>query len=173
MKAKQSNSIQFISSYPGNPASSDIQRKAHSHAARTAHAKARRLRTASYQAGKHKCRLQEDQGANALETMPSCGELAAVACFENAESALDYPLSLLAADRKDPFCSFAKSFDPIEHFLLDHCKRPFHSLSYRCRAASPFLPVGEISQPVPFRFTNISRRTSRNTIHEHRMQQDA
>jgi hypothetical protein len=33
------------------------------------------------------------------------------------------PVSILPSSRKDPFMSFARPLNPIEHFLLDHCKR--------------------------------------------------
>lgn len=41
---------------------------------------------------------------------------------ETEKPALPSPISLLASDRRDPFCSFARPFKPVEHFLLDHCE---------------------------------------------------
>jgi hypothetical protein len=38
------------------------------------------------------------------------------------KTTLPSPIGLLASDRRDPFCSFARPFKPLEHFLLDHCQ---------------------------------------------------
>lgn len=80
------------------------QRKlAHSHAARSAHAKARRLRTIQYQA-------QKSTGNQSGSTEK---------CVEQG-----FPkelISILSADRKDPFMSFAIPLKPIEEMLFDHC----------------------------------------------------
>ncbi|CEJ53826.1 hypothetical protein PMG11_00167 [Penicillium brasilianum] len=84
------------------------QRKlAHSHAARSAHAKARRLRTIQYQAQKRSAK-QSDPAEN---------------CDEEG-SPIEFPTSQiirnLPADRKDPFMSFATPLKPVEEMLFDH-----------------------------------------------------
>lgn len=39
--------------------------------------------------------------------------------------ALPSPLEILPSDRKDPFRSMASTLQPVEHFLLDHCKSAY------------------------------------------------
>lgn len=122
--------IQFINtSHQGNAKSAEEQRRANSHAARIAHAKARRLRTIEYQASKAS---QASKGTQEVEdrsiiatrrVQPILGSTVGI-----EQSILPSPMSLLASDRRDPFDSFGRSFKPVEHFLLDHCKSPhrFH-----------------------------------------------
>ncbi|KAL3471489.1 hypothetical protein BJX99DRAFT_237372 [Aspergillus californicus] len=88
--------VQFIV----NPTSSDEsqQRLARSHAARSAHARARRLRTIQYQAQ----RRQEGEDRRHERV---------------SETGL---LSFLSAHRRDPFASCAKPLRAIEQRLFDH-----------------------------------------------------
>jgi hypothetical protein len=79
----------------------------HSNAARSAHAEARRLRTIRYQVSK----AQERSKVVDLESG-----------FD--ASAAPRIVKLLSASRKDPFTSFVRPFEPVEHFLLDHCMLP-------------------------------------------------
>lgn len=114
--------VQFIivsSNSPEKDAQSATkQRKiAHSHAARTAHAKARRLRTIQYQAQKAS-RKQSQSGSveDGVEQGPP---------KELPKAQL---VSLLSADRRDPFMSFATPLKPLEEMLFDHCTYPFVSV---------------------------------------------
>jgi hypothetical protein len=85
------------------------QRKlAHSHAARSAHAKARRLRTIQYQAQKNSTK----QGG-LVEISVKLGPWKA-----HPNTPL---VTILSAGRKDPFMSFATPLKPIEEMLFDHC----------------------------------------------------
>jgi hypothetical protein len=110
--------IQFIHhTGPGEVVSAASRRKAHSHAARTAHAKTRRLRTIEYQSAKVQ-RVVNDGETSTINTT----------VISNAQTSGDQdrythpsPLSLLTSDRRDPFHSFARRLRPLEHFLLDHC----------------------------------------------------
>lgn len=125
MMANNPGKIQFIiSTYPGDTTSAKEQRKAHSHAARAAHATARRLRIIDYQAGKIRQAPEgseetEEQGSTSMSSV-----LSTIAAEEPVKVVLPSPISLLASDRRDPFDIFARSFEPIEHFLLDHCEFP-------------------------------------------------
>ncbi|KAJ0418702.1 hypothetical protein BJY00DRAFT_314613 [Aspergillus carlsbadensis] len=93
-----SHEIQFILDTPG-PADRKAPQKrvARSHAARSAHAKARRIRTLEYQAQKKR----EDDSRSGTR----------------AGTGL---LSPLPASRRDPFASFALPLKPIEELLFDH-----------------------------------------------------
>jgi hypothetical protein len=123
MTTIQTSKIQFIgSSYPRNAISAKVQQRVHSHAARTAHAKARRLRIIDHQAGKAKQVAEASQEVEERGSTPRGNLLSISGGIEMEKSVLFSPASLLAADRRDPFSSFARSFTPIEHFLLDHCE---------------------------------------------------
>ncbi|RDW63425.1 hypothetical protein BP6252_10970 [Coleophoma cylindrospora] len=124
MQATRKAQIQFInSSYPGDARSAETQRRARSHASRTGHAKVRRLRVREYQAGKAEPTSENPesaQGAGEQVITPVGSVLPTDHQTETEKAVVPSPRSLLAADRRDPFHSFAKSFDPVEHFLLDH-----------------------------------------------------
>lgn len=88
--------LQFIIASPqsvGSGASESQRTIAHSHAARSAHARKRRLQTIQYQAQK---RQRQSQQHSSL-------------------------VSILPATRADPFMSFARSLNPVEPMLFDHC----------------------------------------------------
>ncbi|KAL2782776.1 hypothetical protein BJX66DRAFT_345527 [Aspergillus keveii] len=94
-----SHELQFILSIPNPVGRKDPQKKvARSHAARSAHAKARRIRTLEYQAQQkrqdHTSRLTTHAGFVLLSPLP--------------------------ASRRDPFASFAQPLKPIEELLFDH-----------------------------------------------------
>lgn len=124
MQENQLTRIQFIgSSYPGYTTWAEVERRAHSHAARTAHAKARRLRIISYQASKRKKIPKVSQQNKEQEDTLRHSVLLASDAIGVEKSTLASPESLLASDRRDPFQSFARAFKPIEYFLLDHYVR--------------------------------------------------
>ncbi|KAJ5570232.1 uncharacterized protein N7459_009662 [Penicillium hispanicum] len=106
-----SQQLQFInetSRLTGATGSPQSQRKiARSHAARSVHAKVRRLRTIQYQAQKNheqEIRLQQ----------PRSGSPTPRAAFNVGL------VTLLSAGRKDPFGSAARPVKPLENRLLDH-----------------------------------------------------
>ncbi|PYI01598.1 hypothetical protein BO78DRAFT_246423 [Aspergillus sclerotiicarbonarius CBS 121057] len=82
------------------------QRIAHSHAARSAHARVRRLRTMQYQA-------QKQEKRRTLESITSSSD----EIEHNAGLGI---ITVLSADRRDPFMSFARRLDPMEQFLFDN-----------------------------------------------------
>lgn len=134
MKSTGSGQIQFINlSHPedGTSTSGEQRRRANSHAARTAHARARRRCMIEYQASKTS---QGPENAQAgLETPRSArksSERPVSNIIETEEPLLPSPISLLASDRRDPFQSFARPFQPIEYFLLDHCESLHHLHDY-------------------------------------------
>ncbi|RAH44600.1 uncharacterized protein BO95DRAFT_454120 [Aspergillus brunneoviolaceus CBS 621.78] len=94
--------VSFIISTSQPTKATESQRRiALSHAARSAHAKARRLRTLQYQAQK-----RHERHARLSQETP------------------DLPITgldmFLPADRTDPFMSFARTLSPTEQFLFDH-----------------------------------------------------
>jgi hypothetical protein len=102
-----SNNIQFLQcSYADDATVKKRQKRVvHSNAARAAHAEARRLRTIKYQATKARERGQHLIHTPAEGVAPPVPQISRV----------------LPASRTDPFQSFARPLEPIEHFLLDHC----------------------------------------------------
>ncbi|KFY51226.1 hypothetical protein V496_08885 [Pseudogymnoascus sp. VKM F-4515 (FW-2607)] len=109
-------------SHQGSVVSAEEQRRANSHAARIAHAKARRLRTIEFQASKA---IQAPMGSQEVEDQTIVAASGVVQpilddTVEIEQSILPSPASLLASDRKDPFESFGRPFKPVEHFLLDY-----------------------------------------------------
>lgn len=138
-KLNEQRKVQFVNlSFPGNATSTAVQRRAHSHAARTAHAKARHLRMIEYHASKIKNsqipEAEDPRGAqvthqrrsgaprsNLVSSLPIGATKA-----DSHVIQLPSPISLLASDRRDPFKSFARLLKPIEHFLLDHCESSHH-----------------------------------------------
>jgi hypothetical protein len=129
MMANKPGKIQFISStYPGDTTSAKEQRIAHSHAARTAHATARRARIIDYQASKIRQTPEGSQGIEQRGNTPMGSVLSTFHAVETEKAVLPSPITLLASDRRDPFNSFARSFEPIEPFLLDHCESRYQLL---------------------------------------------
>ncbi|KAJ5808552.1 hypothetical protein N7474_009821 [Penicillium riverlandense] len=95
-----SRELQFIITAPeAGASSSSQQRVARAHAARTAHAKARRLRTSQYQAQKKREEL--------IDASRRFNRLTEI-------------VTVLPASRKDPFTSFARPLQPLEQRLFDH-----------------------------------------------------
>jgi hypothetical protein len=131
MKLNELGTIQFANTfYPGDAMAAEEQGRAHSHAARAAHAKARRLRTIEYQARKASQIPEDHQGVKERSIAPSSSVQPILNAVETEQPLLPSPVSLLASDRRDPFKSFARSFESIEHFLLDHCKSLLHLHGY-------------------------------------------
>lgn len=127
MGTKQKKSIQFIVvSDPTNATSTNSLQKAHSHAARIAHARVRLERTAGYNARKsYKADVSvEDQGRHKSKSGPAPR-------LQLQLRSVPSLLGSLSADRRDPFNSFVTGLSHIECFLLDHC-RPLLPRSPNC-----------------------------------------
>lgn len=93
--------LQFIITAPGAATSTTSQQKvARSHAARSAHARARRFQTSQYQIQKKREWLNDIK-----RRLNNPTDIAAT----------------LSASRKDPFTSFARLLKPMEQMLFDHC----------------------------------------------------
>jgi len=115
--------VQFInSSYPRDTFSVKVQRKVHSHAARVAHAKARQLCIIDYQAAKIRQTPEDSQDVEEQGRRPTDRALSVSHAGETKTPVVPSPINLLGSDRRDPFHCFARPFEPIEHFLLDHCE---------------------------------------------------
>lgn len=153
--------IQFINtSRQGDATSAEDQRRANSHAARIAHAKTRRLRTIEYQAIKARQPLRDTQGGEDRSIIATSGvQPVPDDMIVVEQSILPSPMSLLASDRRDPFDSFGRSFKPVEHFLLDHCK-PFHRLYWYCYEGTSLFWI----------YLTQSRRSGCNTTHGPKVQ---
>lgn len=141
MATKAERKIHFVNiSDPAASLSGDARRRAHSHAARETHARARRLRTVDYQSRDTTTQLalaQKRQGPGEEEeeeeeqekddrvtnrgTVYNPNSSSIANKLEVALAAGPSPVSLLASHRRDPFDSSAIAFKPVEHFLLDHC----------------------------------------------------
>jgi hypothetical protein len=127
------NKIEFVlSSSPGSleTVSAEVQRRVHSHAARAAHAKARRQRLIEYQKLKATGVLEDGHQALAKDGV------------ETGILVLPSPVGPLVSERRDPFASFARRLNPTEEFLVDYCKSSF--LTFRkgrhiilCISSSP------------------------------------
>lgn len=107
----------------------------HSHASRVAHARARHARTTEYQAGRAVSTHQKQPGyfpenKQSTGTAPQSTTRNAIGkvldggtATERVTVVMPSPVvGALGSERRDPFLSFASSFTPIEHFLLDHCE---------------------------------------------------
>ena len=93
--------LQFIITAPEAASSTTSQQRvARSHAARSAHARVRRLRTSQYQAQRKREWLNDVK--------------------YKLNRATDI-VTVLPASRKDPFNSFARPLKPLEQMLFDHC----------------------------------------------------
>ena len=114
MSSAEPCKIQFINLDPSQTSTAS-QRRIHSHAAREAHARTRRLRVMEHQAYRSAQQSKDGDKENNMALAnrnPVQPELLVVPS----------PVSLLASDRRDPFMSFANPFTPIEHFLFQHCE---------------------------------------------------
>ena len=117
--------IQFINlSHPSDATSAECQKTAHSHAARMAHARARRLRNLANQRDE-----KESRRSQAGENSDGKTERGSTAHNEEAVRQVwvrtilePSPKSPLSANRADPFGSFAMALNRTEQYLLDHCK---------------------------------------------------
>jgi len=143
IKASNAVRFQFISSsYTGKDTSAAVKRKIHSHAARTAHTRARLLSIRNYQEGKTEQTtrsLNKVDKRGSLQPPPS-SELTTWNTTSTVEKQyLPSPVSVLSSDRRDPFQCFAKPFEPIEHFLLNHCKSPHYWDGECCSELLQFL----------------------------------
>jgi hypothetical protein len=75
-----------------------------------------------YQADKTRKIPKDTQETEERERTHRVSVLLPSDAIEEEASVLPSPVSLLASDRRDPFHSFARPFNRIEHFLLDYCK---------------------------------------------------
>ena len=121
-------SLQFVHvSLSADGSSSASRQQIHSLVARERHARARRIRMAKYQLHRPTQKERDDYGASRKveaekrhknkDFTPQKEPLA-----QDDVTALPSPLEILPSDRKDPFGSMASTLQPVEHFLLDHCK---------------------------------------------------
>lgn len=104
--------MEFINVRPSS--SAGASRQIHSHAARTAHARARRLRMANYMREQNKKKESQE-----LATIPSEDTKSS---FDRDEARPLVPRIIPGAFEHEPLASFIRSLDPKEVFMFDHCK---------------------------------------------------
>jgi hypothetical protein len=120
--------VRFINiSNPAASASANVQRRAHSHAAREAHARTRRLRTAEHVLRNdmklaHAGRGHEEAGVVRRDSKRDIWTPCVATSRDTQAAGTCSPVSVLSSNRRDPFASLAMSLGRQEHFLLDHCK---------------------------------------------------
>ncbi|KAF2449261.1 hypothetical protein P171DRAFT_516997 [Karstenula rhodostoma CBS 690.94] len=130
MGTRQKRNIQFIVvSDPTNATSTNSPQKAHSHAARIAHARTRLARTAEYNARRsYKADVPVDDKDRYQSKSGSATRL------QLQLRSVPSPLRSMSADRRDPFNSSATDLSPIECFLLDHYAQVVvPTLNIQCR----------------------------------------
>ncbi|RSM08473.1 hypothetical protein CDV31_008110 [Fusarium ambrosium] len=106
--------MEFINVRPlvQSSSSAGSSRQIHSHAARTAHARARRRRMANYMREQNKNKeLQEIATIPSEYTQPS---------FDPEETRPPVPRIIPGAFEHEPLASFIRSLDPKEVFMFDH-----------------------------------------------------
>ncbi|GKZ26839.1 hypothetical protein AbraIFM66951_003568 [Aspergillus brasiliensis] len=116
------------------------RRTTRSHAARSAHARVRHRRMMEYQAQKR----ERDTRDNVTRSYPGIRESASLGI-----------VTVLSADRRDPFMSFARGLDPMEQFLFDHYVNVVIPLM-RCNESAIFFAQRMIKLWVPTAITESS-----------------
>lgn len=158
-----------------NPTTTDqkTRRQVRAHAARETHARARRTRVINHLhlSGSH------IQTAEATELHRSgtkdTRNVSAVggAAEEEAEPAPN-PTSILSSARQDPFAVAARSLNPVEHFLLDHCKfGPHSSMLPRIDAMAWYLDV-KVVIPAATITCQALKNSGQSRFYGHRMTVD-
>lgn len=111
--------IQFVMvSNPAEASSAQTRKKAHSHAAREAHAKARRMRAQQHR----KAQETSDGWSAGHEDAAGLDTTLEPASARTGPVTYASPLGLLLSHCKDPFSTLVKSFTHREYFLLHYCK---------------------------------------------------
>lgn len=116
--------------HPDQQDSPRLRRQAHSHAARTAHARARKARVASHNAQQSKTDNKTDKkkkgaapsqygpdmpSAHSVHVHTSLQALPVMTLFEAV------PVSLPGRFEHEPLATFRRTLTAREHFLLDYC----------------------------------------------------
>ncbi|KAH9902144.1 hypothetical protein F4778DRAFT_736448 [Xylariomycetidae sp. FL2044] len=107
---------------PTKKISASSTRKAHSHAARAAHARTRRLRVAHYTEQKKAAARVEDENSRrrkASERLET-GRQDELVSYTPQGTASELPKSIGGAFEHEPLASFLRSLTQREHFLFDH-----------------------------------------------------
>lgn len=119
--------MEFITlAHPDEKDSASLKRQAHSHAARVAHARARRLRMAAHAKQRTDALKEEAQGKASKNELP----MTVTRQTNNQEFSRDpalaitMPKTISGAFEHEPLASFIKSLAPREHFIFDHCESP-------------------------------------------------
>ena len=153
--ARQAQAFQFINQpNPTDRVSLDARRKARSHAARSGHARLRRLRTLQYQA--EQAELEQAVGTADPHDIIVGGSLLRKECESNQTSSgrssperrmvyVPRPTatSVPPGGVRDPFLSYKYAFTPLEDYLFQHCKCPI------CRSAVLVGPFRLLNPHIP------------------------
>lgn len=108
----------IILSHPSQGSSSNLQRRAYSHAARVTHARVKSARKAS----DVELNVPHMKKAVTSETTGPKSKLLAEIRGEDHPMALSDPVDQLTSSRRDPFRCFARPLSELEHYLFDHCE---------------------------------------------------
>ena len=111
--------------HPSQGGSAKLKRQAHSHAARVAHARARRLRVAEYVRKKKNAEQSEQPGE--VETLRETQEIVAPLTYKqdltgHPEVTQSIPQLLSTAFEHEPLASFLVSLTYRERFMFDYCE---------------------------------------------------
>ncbi len=125
MKMNQASNIHFIHVHLPDPHASTPQMRSgmRSHAARAAHAKARRLRSVQFQSDMQTALSQSHQHASSMGNKEHKQDaLGIVTHWKDVAGQEPDLVDLLTTSRRDPFASLALKFNRFEHFMFDYCK---------------------------------------------------
>lgn len=120
---------EFITvSHPAQGASNNLKRRAHSHAARVAHARARRHRVAEYMNEKDTVEQKAQREAtnhgsqNQTQTRDVLCHQCNLGLVGRDKTTFLAKRAISDAFEHEPFARFMESLSPREHFMLNHCE---------------------------------------------------
>ncbi len=161
------SAIQFIYlSDPRTSGTSATENSAKSHAARFAHARARRQRMLEYEQGKQKAqgptRPLESRGFFSGESQELIADSQALRIRNALASHQGHVLQPLTTSnpltsmRKNLFATFDIDINTAEHFLFNHCKR----ISHKLFSPTKLITAADINIVVPYGQRHCKRYTS-------------
>lgn len=121
--------MEFIPiNHPAQSALTDLRRRAHSHAARVAHARARKAQVANFMRQKdisgencHNKQESHDQSPNQIRTTVTHQQENQTTGSHADPTPIAQSISSNTVDH-GPFGNFLQSLTFVEHFMFNHCK---------------------------------------------------
>jgi hypothetical protein len=112
--------MEFITlAHPEQKNSARLKRQAHSHAARVAHARARKVRMADYQQSAAIDRRPSGEATSQSEDAEI--RRRTKQNVDNSRAVTAALLGISGAFEHEPLASFIQSLTPREHFVFSHC----------------------------------------------------